>query len=189
MGESKSLHRQSILYIVVILLLLGSNGLVLWKNFQLRNSAAPKAVSPKSKAIETVMSQSFRSADGTFLPPDSNARYLVLFVFTQMDCSACLSELTTLNRLSQVRSDIKVYAMMSYASEDEIRQTRQNFGATFPILQDLNGELLESLHVQKTPWKFVLDAASRKIIYEDIPSLTEVEREAFVQRVLHLDAF
>lgn len=181
-------HRHALIYPVCIIVLLLSNGVILWKHMQLRRDIELQAAQPRTKAIEALMSRPIQTANGEpVILADAQARYVVLFAFTQADCMPCLSELTTLNRISQVRRDTKVYGLMGYASPDEVRQTQQNFDFSFPVLPDPTGAVLESLHLPKTPWKIVLSVPSKQIVYEDLPGMTEVEREAFIERVAQLD--
>lgn len=185
-AEQKS--RSLIVYSACIVLLLLSNGFILWKYQQLRQETAQKGNQTKAQAIEAVMLRLFQTATGdTVRLADTKSRYIVLYAFTYSDCAPCLSELTTLNRINDIRSDTKVYGLISHSNLDEARQTQQNFGISFPLLQDPTGEVLDSLHVPKTPWKFVLSVVQREVVYEDLPSLTEVEREAFLKRLGQLE--
>ncbi|MFY9571497.1 MAG: TlpA disulfide reductase family protein [Blastocatellia bacterium] len=181
-------HRTTIVYSVCIILLLFSNGFLLLKHARLRNEVKEKGSPTKAQAIDAVMSMPFRTSNGDSVTlADTKSGYVVLFVFTHSDCAACLEEVTTLNRIREVRPDMRVYGLMSNASPDEVRQTEQNFGISFPLLQDPTGEILNSLHLPKTPWKFVVSVAQKDIAYEDPPSMTEVEREAFLKRLGQLE--
>jgi peroxiredoxin len=175
-------------YSVCIVLLLISNGVMLWKHVHLRNEIG-KSRSARANAlgIEALMSQPLPTSNGeSIILAHTPSQYVVLFVFTPSDCSPCLAELTTLNKLEQLRSDMKVFGLMSYANLDEMRQTQQNFGVSYPILQDHGGQILGSLGLPKTPWKVVVDVSTKHIIYEDRPSLSDAEREAFINRLVLL---
>lgn len=170
-----------------ILLLLLSNGVILWKHTQLRNDLRMATANAKALPIEAMISQPIRTSNGEAVTLSSlKSQYVVLFAFTQMDCPPCLAELTTLRRISEIRDDITVYGLMSYANDDEARQTQQNFGFSFPLLQDPEGKILNSLHLPKTPWKIVVSLASKQVVYDDGPSMTKAEREAFITRVTNL---
>lgn len=187
MNTTEQKSRSTIVYSVCIILLLFSNGLALYKNAQLRKETK-RGDQTKAQAISAVMSRPLQTSNGDMVTlADSEGRYVLLYVFTHSDCAPCLEELTTLNRIKAIRPDMRVYGLMSNASQDEVRQTEQNFGISFPLLQDPTGEVLNSLHLPKTPWKIVMSVAKKDIAYEDPPSMTEVEREAFLKRLDQLE--
>jgi len=188
MSTTDQKSRSSIVYSVCIIVLLFSNGFVLFKHAQLRSEIKQKGDQTKAKAISAVMSRPLQTSNGdTVTLADPKGGYVLLYVFTHSDCAPCLEELTTLNRIKEIRPDMRVYGLMSNASPDEVRQTEQNFGISFPLLQDPTGEVLNSLHLPKTPWKIVVSVAQKEIAYEDPPSMTEVEREAFLKRLGQLE--
>lgn len=190
MSTIGAVQRTSIILSVCILLLLLSNGVLLWKHVQLRNDFRIATTRANAQPIEALMSQPMLTSNGdTVTLSNLQNRYVVLFAFTQMDCPPCLSELTTLGQISEIRSDTKVYGLMSYTNSDEARQTQQNFGFSFPLLQDPEGKILNSLHLPKTPWKIVVSVSSKEIVYEDAPSMTKAEREAFIKRVANLASY
>lgn len=187
MSNVGKVQRTFIILSGCIVLLLFSNGVILWKHTQLRNELRMATANANALPIEAMISQPIRTSTGDAVTLSSlKSRYVVLFAFTQMDCPPCLSELTTLRRISTIRDDIAVYGLMSYANDDEARQTQQNFDFSFPLLQDPEGRILNSLHLPKTPWKIVVSMASRQVVYEDGPSMTKAERETFITRVTNL---
>jgi peroxiredoxin len=162
---------------------------MLWKHVQLRKDFVFRGIKVNAQGVEALLAQPLFTSDGDSITLAQVVNTnVVLFVFTQSDCAPCLSELTTLGRIGQIRDDMKVYGIMSYANPDEIRQTRQNFSVSFPILQDPNGHILGSLRLPKTPWKIVVNVHSKRIVYEDQPSVTDAEREAFLDRVAQLSS-
>lgn len=186
-------HKVQRTYIILsgcILLLLVSNGVLLWKHTKVRNDLRTATAKANAYPIEALMSKPMRTSNGDSITLSSlNSRYVVLFVFTQMDCPPCLSELATLGQIGEARDDTKVYGLMSYANDDEARQTQKNFGFSFPLLQDPEGKILTSLHLPKTPWKIVVSVATKQVVYEDPPSMTKEEREAFINRVTNLGSY
>jgi peroxiredoxin len=182
---SSPAKRGSFFYLTCIVVLMVSNGLVVWKYLQLREAVA--SGNGDSKNAASLVTRPLETPNG---PPvvigDSSARYAVLFVFTHSDCPPCLSELSGLHRITERRSDVKVYGLMSHASSEEIEQTRSSFGISFPILSDPSGEIAGRLKLPKTPWKIVINLPTRRVVYEDPPSLTDAEREAFITRVSNL---
>lgn len=185
-----TVHRTSLILSVCVLLLLASNGVMLLKHIQLRNEFAKVTARANAHPIESLMAQPLVTATGdTVTLASLPSRYVVLFVFTQMDCTPCLSELSTLGQIGESRDDMRVYGLMSYTNADEVRQTQQNYGVSFPILQDPEGKILSSLQLPKTPWKIVLSVASKQVVYEDAPSMTKAEREAFINRVTNLGSY
>jgi hypothetical protein len=187
MDTTEKKSYSSILYSACIVLLLLSNGFILWRHTQLKKELQA-ASQPKSQIIPNLMNRTLPALDGEGVTlAKVKSRYVVLFAFTHADCSPCLTELTTLNRISQMRRDMQVYGLMSYSSPEEVRQTQKNFGISFPLLQDPTGEIIESLRLPKTPWKLVLSVANQDLAYEDSPSQSESEREAFLKRLMQLE--
>ncbi len=172
----------STLYLVCALLLLLSNGVLAWRVWTLQASLAASVKGVDPRGVLELLDTPLSADDGrqVRLAEDSHA-LVVLFAFTPDDCGPCLSELSELNALS--RQDAAAFALMSYASPDEARQTRVNFNIDYPILLDPEGGLLTVLKPPKTPWKIVIDRRNRRILYEDPPSVTDAEREAFLARL------
>jgi peroxiredoxin len=169
---------------ICIALLLLSNGFLLWKYTQARNAPRRNPRGADSEAVARLMTQPMQNVNGErFVLSDVKARFLVLFVFTPGDCTVCLQELEQLNSIQPGSSVFQVVSMMSHSSLDEIRQTQQNFGVNFPMLADPDGKMLDSLRLPKTPWKIVVDVKRKMIVYEDLPSITKSEREAFLSRL------
>lgn len=173
-------------YQITTFVLLGCSAILLWKMYQLRSEAELRPVGANGVALRTLLDRPIRTSDGEWVKlSEVTSRYAVLFAFTAADCAACLPELTELNRAAQIREDLRVYGLMSYSSLEEMEQTRRNFGILYPLLQDAEGKLLQSLEVPRTPWKLVIDLLKR-IVYQDLPTLTPVEREAFLLRLAGL---
>lgn len=172
----------SFVYPVCIALLLASNGFLLW-----RQSHAPAGGSERgvdSDAVLSLLEEPLPDMQGKIVYLSGvPSRFLVLYVFTPGDCPTCLEELTELNRVAVNGSNFAVYGLMSHASTDEMRQTQQNFSVTFPLLQDATGRALDSIKPPKTPWKIVVNLDRRQVVYEDMPSVTAAEREAFISRL------
>lgn len=166
--------------------LLISNAVILWKHLELRNRPAARAATSPRAIGELFSSQLQTDAGRAVLLREVKAQYVVLFLFTHSDCPPCLDELPELDRINRVRNDIQVFGLMSHASPEEAAQIRENFNINFPLLLDLSGHHLQSLGPPKTPWKVVISMRSQQVVYEDPPSLTDVEREAFISRVTHL---
>jgi peroxiredoxin len=172
------------IYPVCIVLLLLTNGALLWRQTQLQKGVGAATWGADGRAVAELMEQPLQTLNGETLRLSAlGSRYLVLFVFSPSDCAACLEELTELNRIAQGRETFKVVGLMSYASADEMRQTERNFNVRFPLVADAQGRVLKTLHPPKTPWKIVVDVSKRVIVYEDLPSITPAEREAFISHL------
>lgn len=177
------LNSSSLLYPACIVLLLLSNGFLLW-----RQSHAPVAAAGErgvdTAAVLSLLQEPLPDKEGeTVYLAGTPARYLVLYVFTPGDCATCLEELTELNRVAHGGGHFAVYGLMSYASADEMRQTQKTFNVSYPLLQDAKGRALESIKAPKTPWKVVINLDQNRVVYEDMPSVTAAEREAFISRL------
>ena len=169
---------------VCIALLLVSNGFLLWKYRQAQAAPARNRRGADDAAVTRLMTQPLQSLNGeTFVLSDVKSRYVILFVFTPGDCTVCLEELSQLNSINTGSSLFQVFSLMSNASLDEMRQTQKNFDVSYPILADPDGKALDSLRLPKTPWKIVVDVKRKQIVYEDLPSITKSEREAFISRL------
>ena len=169
---------------ICIALLLLSNSFLLWKYWQARNIPSRNPRGADDSAVARLMTLPLQSVTGeTFILSNVNSRFIVLFVFTVGDCTLCLQELTQLNAIKPDSTDFQVFSLMSHSSSDEMRQTQQNFELNFPILADPDGKLVGSLRLPKTPWKIVVDVKRKMIVYEDLPSTTKAEREAFFSRL------
>jgi peroxiredoxin len=178
----RKINLSSAVYPACIVLLLLSNGFLLWQQSRTRGAAGGRGAS--DAAVHDLLTRPLRTTDGEVVYLSGvPARFLVLFVFTPGDCVACLEELTELNRVAGNQGHFSVYGLMSYASPDEMEQTRQNFKISFPLLQDPRGDFLQPLKLPKTPWKIVVNLDTDQIVYEDMPSFTPAEREAFISRL------
>jgi peroxiredoxin len=169
---------------ICIALLLLSNGFLLWKYLQGRNVPTRNPRGADDAAVTRLMSQPLQSVNGeTFILSNVKSRFIVLYVFTIGDCTLCLQELAQLNAIEPGSTEFQVFSLMSHSNADEMRQTQQNFELNFPVLADPDGKLMDSLRLPKTPWKIVVDVKRKMIVYEDLPSLTKAEREAFLSRL------
>lgn len=178
----RKLNFASFLYPACIVLLLLSNGLLLWRQSHVSPSSNGRGVD--TTAVKQLMGKPFFDAEGRkYYFEGTPEKYIVLFVFTSGDCSSCLEELSELNRVAHGNGSFAVYGLMSYASPDEMKQTQKNFNLSFPLLQDPRGEVLETLKLPKTPWKIVVNVERDQVVYEDMPSVTSAEREAFISRL------
>ena len=172
----------SALYPACIVLLLLTNGFLIWKYMQARAQSGYNGRGADSQAVARLFQQPLQSLDGGSVRlADAEARFVVLFVFTPGDCHVCLQELSDLNAADS--GGFQVFGLMSNASLDELGQTRQNFGVNYPLLADPDGRLSASLRLPKTPWKIVVDVKRNRIVYEDLPSVTAAERQAFLSRL------
>jgi len=178
----RKVNLSSFIYPTCVVLLLMSNGFLLWQKSHALPAGSERGVN--IAAVQSLMEQPLPDVDGkpVYLA-GAPSRYLVLFVFSPGDCTACLEELTELNRVAQGQSNFTVYGLMSYATPDEMRQTQRNFNVSFPLLQDARGQVLDSLKPPKTPWKIVVNVDRNQVVYEDMPSVTAAEREAFISRL------
>lgn len=116
---------------------------------------------------------------------ESEARHLLLFLFSPYDCPICHEELLELQGLQDQIPDLEVYGIMSAGSREDGCQTERNFGLGFPILVDPESTLVDALAPPETPWKVLLrrDASRTYILFEDPKSSIPAEREAFRFRV------
>lgn len=174
------LNPSSLLYPACIVLLLMSNGFLLWRQSHALPAGGERGVD--ASAVLSLLQEPLPDDEGkTVYLAGAPARYLVLYFFTPGDCASCLEELTELNRVA--RGHFAVYGLMSHASADEVKQTRKNFNVSFPLLRDAEGRALESIRAPKTPWKVVVNLDQNRVVYEDMPSVTAAEREAFISRL------
>jgi hypothetical protein len=60
--------------------------------------------------------------------------------------------------LDRERASIAAAGIIMDASTAEIVQTKEAYGLSFPIFQDVDGSLIEALGVPSTPWKTESDA-------------------------------
>jgi peroxiredoxin len=161
-----------------------------WQVRQLRHAPQFHVAGVDPRGVDRLFSTSLESAAGGSLTPARlGAKYVVVFVFTSADCSACLPEMESLARIEATRKDIRVVGILAYGNRDEARQTQESFGFKFPILIDPGGRIVSELRLPKTPWKLVINVPARDVIYQDPPSVTAEEREAFFQRVTRLGYF
>lgn len=178
----------TIVLVASLAVVLACTALLFWQVTDLRATVAAQAPGPDGRAVAALLERPLRAESGPVVLAAEPARRIVLFVFTPADCSACLEELPVLEEIQKSHEDIRVFALLSHSNRDEARQLREAFGLSYPILQDPDGSVLDSLDLPKTPWKIVVNPRSRAIVYEEPPSVTAVEREAFASRVATLDA-
>lgn len=178
--------RSRLFYGLCFVLAATSLAVIAWKAPALMGWGKPSPREPLTpEAIGTLLDRAFPVAEGRSLRlADSRADYLVVFLFTPGDCAACLPELRDLNRLAGERSDLGIFAVMSYSNFDEARQTRENFGVDLSILQDPQGEVLRTIAPPNTPWKLVVRRKERRVLFEVGRTITQDQRAAFLARVL-----
>ncbi len=179
---------ESILYPLCIVLLLASNVFIVWKYKGLQSEAALRAPGVSPTTVRTLLDTPMPTTTGdtVTLAQEEEKSYLVLFLFSIGDCPSCIEELAGLGEIQERRIDIGVYGMVSYSSVSEAMQILGLYGVDFPLLQDPEGAMFERFKFPKTPWKIVVHRASGKILFEDPPSNTEAEREAFLTRITSL---
>lgn len=171
----------------VIAVLLVSNFLLIRSVLALRADLRVSTFSVHASAFSKALSEPMQESNGRpVVLHEVPRRYLVLFVFTVGDCASCLNELAELNRLSELRTDVQVFGILAFGNSDEARQTQQNFGVGYPVLDDPAGRLLREFGISETPWKLVLDSQEGRVAYQDPPSFTAAQRDAFVARVVQL---
>ena len=178
-------RRTRLVYGLCVLLMAVSLAIIAWRAPRLFSPGTPDRRQPlTSAAVGTLLDRALPVDEGQSLRlGDSPADYLVLFLFTPGDCAACLPELRDLSRLAGERSDLAVAAVMSYSNFDEARQTRENFSVDIPIVQDPEGELLNTVDPPHTPWKLVVHRKDRRLLFEEGRTITTEERAAFLARV------
>lgn len=178
----------TVVLVASLAVVLVCTGLLFWQVADLRAALAAKSPGPDGRAVAALLERSLPSETRDVVLASEPARRIVLFVFTPADCSACLEELPVLEQIQATHEDVRVFALLSHSNLDEAKQLREAFGLSYPILQDPDGSLLDSLDLPKTPWKILVDLRRRAIVYDEPPSVTAVEREAFASRVSTLDA-
>ena len=177
-------------YLFCIAVLVACVAVLGWQVRKLHDRPGFHIAGVDPRGVDRLFTASLQSADGmSFDLARLKRRYAVVFVFTSADCSACLPELESLARISARRKDIQVVGVLAYGNRDEGRQTQESFGFKFPILIDPQGQVLSAMHLPKTPWKLVVNLPVREVIFQDPPSVTGEEREAFFQRVTRLGYF
>jgi peroxiredoxin len=174
-------------YIVSFFVLLGCIAILAWRVVGLRTDLMTDASGADASAVRALLSRPIPTSSGDRLTLSNlHTQFLVLMVFTPQDCAACLSELSSLDKISGQRQDVSVVGLMSYASPDEARQTQRNFSVSFPLLDDPDGKIYQTLHLFRTPWKVVVDVPHRRIVYQDPPDVTQAETQAFLDRISEL---
>lgn len=114
---------------------------------------------------------------------ESNGSFLLVIVMTIADCSATLQELHHTALLARETNDLQLAAIMGFADEDEILQTKRNLELDFPILPDPGGRLVASIGAPTTPWKVLLDLRKGRIVRQFTPSIDQKEREVFIAQL------
>lgn len=172
-------------YVLCALLIVGSLVFIGWRLVQLRAASGGRAV-PR-EAVSMVLSRSLPVDESHSLRLlDSQAEYVVVFLFTPADCAACLPELGGLNELAKERKDIEVIGVIGFSNPAEARQTRENFALDLPIVQDPDGELLKAINPPRTPWKMVIRRADQRVLFESPPAIEGADREAFLAKLRSL---
>jgi peroxiredoxin len=155
-----------------------------WHAVQLRSALDRNHSGADPRALAELLSTPLPSTGaGTLRLADIPAAKLLLFVLTPADCAACLPELEDLERIQAARRDLRVVGVLAHSNVDEARQTAENFNLTFPLVVDEDGHLVEALRLPRTPWKLVVDGRRAILYFQDPPSLTLMERQAFVERI------
>jgi hypothetical protein len=168
--------------------LLACTGLLMWRLAEQRSWSVAGVPGVDARGVDRLLSEPLTSDLGhqTVRLADVDAREAVIFVFTPGDCSVCLEELASLESIKELHPDVATYAVLSHSNEDEAWQLRGAYGFTYPMLLDPDGEILDALHLPKTPWKLLVDLPQRRAIYQEPPNVTEVERQAFLSRLTTL---
>jgi peroxiredoxin len=171
---------------VCAVLLLATNLFLMWKLHQ--PPTGFQRVTPRAnwEGVRRVMDASLPSAaDGPVTLAKTGARYVLLFVFTPSDCTYCVAELANLNQFAAAGSEreVEVAALMSYTDIEEARQVSQYYGLNYPVLVDKRGDALHLIGAPATPWKILIDASGKHVVYEDPTSETPAERDAFLSQV------
>jgi peroxiredoxin len=159
-----------------------------WKVTALRSAAGPRGYGSDQAAVGALLQAPLSTADGrTVRLADLPQKHLLLFIFSPSDCPACLDELVEVARVATERPNLAVFALMAHASVEEAVQTRASFGFGPQILLDRRASVVRSLSLPRTPWKLVIDRETRQVLFEDPPSMTPVERQAFLERMLRME--
>lgn len=174
-------------YAACIVALLCCTAALAWQTVRLRKALDSDFSGADPRALPALLAAPLPSAAGrTVRLADLLQSKALIFVFTPGDCAACLPEMEDLERIQAMRPDIRVVGLMAHTNADDARQTAKNFGISFPVLVDAEGRLLAALRIPKTPWKMVVDTRQGRIYFQDPPSLTALERQAFVDRITRL---
>lgn len=174
----------AVLYPVAVVILLVAVGLLAFRLHQLRLQIALGEPRANALAVRDLLSSELTTAEGeTLVPVEEGHDLIVLVALTPYDCATCLDELEALALLDEMREDLAVYGLMSYASPEEARQTQETFALPFDIVPDPEGQIQARLEPPQTPWKIVWSVAEGRILFEDPRSMEEAERHAFLLRV------
>lgn len=138
-------------------------------------------------AVRALLSRPFLTDTGAALRLEEvESEYLVLYLFTPLDCAACLPELAGLDAFAAQRPEFRVVAVMGYSNAAEAAQTRENFDLRLPILQDRDGAAIRSLAPPKTPWKIVLHMPEGDVVLQELGTQETFAAEAFLRRLRQL---
>jgi peroxiredoxin len=184
MSETPGRSWGTVVYPIAVVVLLAAVSLLAFRLHQLREQIALGEPRANALAVRDLLSSELTTARGkTLVPTQEGHDLIVLVALTPYDCATCLDELEALALLDEMRDDLAVYGLMSYASPDEARQTQETFGLPFDIIPDAEGEMQARLAPPQTPWKIVWSVDEGRILFEDPRSMEEAERHAFLLRV------
>ncbi len=177
------------LYLVCGVLIAASAAVIAWRLRPGEKGGDEPRVAAEPEAVRDLLARVFHTDTGTALRLDQvKADYLVLYLFTPLDCAACLPELAALDEFAAQRPEFRVVAIMGYSNRDEARQTRDNFDLDIPILQDPQGEAMRALAPPKTPWKIVLAMPEGGVVLQELGARDTFGAEAFLRRLRRLAA-
>lgn len=172
-------------YVCLVLIAI-SAAVIVWRLTAGAESRSHARQQPDQETMRAVLARSWATESGEQVSPGSlTSKYLVLYLFTPQDCSACLFELAGLRRFSREHPGFRIVPIMGFSNADEARQTRANLGLDIPILQDRQGELVKELAPPKMPWKIVVETATGKVLLEDLPAADTFGAQKFLG---HLEA-
>lgn len=89
-------------------------------------------------------------------------RRVAMTIFTPGDCPPALRDVGRFD-FGGITGFARI-GIMSYASIDEVVQTKKNLGLNFPIVADSDGLWLRRLSPPQTPWQVLLDLETHLIL-------------------------
>ncbi len=125
---------------------------------------------------------------GAFTLNDVHARYLLLQIFSDA-CPHCTAQVPVVNRLFQELSanpklndgTLKMVGVGYYGTPATMERWRGKYGAPFPLIPDLKGEIFRTLDVPGTPTYLVLDSRGA-VVYLFVGEITNTR--SFVRQLL-----
>lgn len=174
------------IYIFCALALIGMN---VWSLTVVRDLYHQQAMQPPGMTIRSLpllKKTEFRDGSRPMSDLGFHQHLILLYFFSPFDCPTAIEELEELEALHQEQPAIEIRAVALHASQEEARQTEQNFRLSFKVIADTDARLGQLMKPPQTPWKILFDLATLRVWMEDGPSIASEEKKAFHNRIVYL---